>query len=75
MIESLILIEGNIVKEDELKISLGNAKQIIVGSVIGFGFVLHLAATTSADFSDALRDFSQIPGVTSVMTLVIRNQP
>ena len=75
MIDSLILIEGNIVNEDELKISLGNAKQLIVGSVIGFGVVLHLAATSPADFSEALRDFSQIPGVTSVMTLVIRNQP
>jgi hypothetical protein len=37
MIESLILIEGESVKEEDLNISLMNAKQLIKGNVPGFG--------------------------------------
>ena len=75
MIESLILIEGNDVKEENLGISLGNAKQLVVGRAVGFGIILHLAVDSPAYFSDALRDLSQVVGVTGVITLAVRSQP
>jgi hypothetical protein len=37
MIISLVLIEGTDVDEQDLGISLGNAKQIVVGRAYGFG--------------------------------------
>jgi hypothetical protein len=73
MMESLILVEGSNVKEDALRsLSLGNALQVVVGSVPAGGVILHLAATTAADHSAALRDFAQVPNVTQVVTLTLR---
>jgi hypothetical protein len=75
MIESLILVEGRDVAVEKLRsLSLGNAKQLVVGSVPGGdGVVLHIAATTAADLGAALLDFSRVPNVTQVLTLTLRN--
>jgi hypothetical protein len=75
MIESLILVEGRGLKKENLGISLMNAKQLVLGSAPSFGMILHVAATTAADLSKALIDFSAIHGVTNVTTLSIRSQP
>jgi hypothetical protein len=40
--------------------------------VVGFGVLLHVAATTPSDLSNALLEFAQIPGVTSIVTLALR---
>ena len=73
MILSLVMIEGQNVNEEALSsLSLGNAKQLVIGHAYGFGVLLHIAATTSVDLSNALRDFAQVPGVTGVMTLALR---
>ncbi|HET8674407.1 MAG TPA: hypothetical protein VFO63_01365 [Blastocatellia bacterium] len=73
MIESLVLIEGKSVKEEALRISLSNAKQIVIGSAPGFGVILHVAATSLDDLGNALLDFAKVPGVSGVLTLTIRN--
>jgi hypothetical protein len=73
MIESLILIQGNNVKKEALGISLMNAKQLIIGNVIGFGTILHVAANAAADLNKALLDFAKVAGVTGVITLMVRN--
>ena len=52
--------------------SLGNAKQVVVGNAYGFGVVLHLAADSPVDLSNALRECAQVPGVTGVLTLALR---
>jgi hypothetical protein len=73
MILSVVVIEGQNVSEDALRsVSLGNAKQLVVGQAYGFGVLLHLAATTGADLDKALRAFAQVPGVTGVLTLALR---
>ena len=74
MIESLILIEGNNVDKETLRSkSLMNAKQLIVGNVIGFGVILHIAATTPDDLQTALMDFVKIEGITGIVTLMLRS--
>lgn len=73
MIESLVLIEGKSVKEEALRISLSNAKQIVIGSAPGFGVILHVAATSLDDLGNALLDFAKVPDVSGVLTLTIRN--
>ena len=73
MIESLVLIEGKSVKEEALRISLSNAKQIVIGRAPGFGVILHVAATSLDDLGNALLDFAKVPGVSGVLTLTIRN--
>ena len=72
MIESLVLIEGNKVKKETLGISLSNAKQLVVGKVPGNGWILHVAANSSADLGKALLKFAQVPGVTGVLTLTLQ---
>ena len=73
MILSVVVIEGHNVSEEALRsLSLGNAKQLVIGHAYGFGVLLHIAATTSVDLGNALRDFAQVPGVTGVMTLALR---
>jgi hypothetical protein len=72
MVESIVLIEGRNVRDDSLTISLANAKQIVVGRAGGMGVILHVAATTTADLSNALADFARVPGVTGVVTLALR---
>jgi len=73
MIESLILIEGHGVSEEALRsVSLGNAKQLVVGSTPASGVVLHVAATSAADLGAALLEFAKVPNVTGVLTLTLR---
>ena len=74
MIESLILVEGKTVKQDALKISLANAKQLIIGSTPGFGIVLHVAANSPDDLGKALLDFAKVKGVSKILTLAIQSQ-
>lgn len=71
IINSLILIEGN-VEEDALKISLGNAKQRVLGKVHAMGWILHVAADSPDYLGKALLDFSKVPGVSGVVTLALR---
>lgn len=74
MIESLVLIEGkNVSKETLRSLSLGNAKQLVVGNAPGFGVILHIAAESPLYFSQALREFAEVPGVDRVVTLALRN--
>lgn len=73
MVESLILIEEQNVNKDTLRsLSLMNAKQLVIGSVPGSGVILHIAANSPADLGNALLEFAQIPGVTGVLTLMLR---
>jgi hypothetical protein len=65
------LIEGQNVSEEALMISLGNAKQMVVGKS-PVGVILHVAANSAADFGNAFLKFAQVPGVTGVLTLVLR---
>ena len=74
MILSLVLIEGKNVNEGKLRsVSLGNAKQLVVGNAHGFGVILHIAAESPVDLGNALREFAQVQGVTGVVTLALRN--
>jgi hypothetical protein len=71
MVESLVLIEGQRVKEEDLGISLMNAKQLVVGRAADMGVVLHVAANSAADLGNALLEFAQVRGVTGVVTLAL----
>ena len=73
MILSLVLIEGQNVSEEALRISLGNAKQLVVGNAYGFGWILHIAADDPIYLNNALLEFAQVPGVTGVMLLTTRS--
>jgi hypothetical protein len=76
MIESLILIEGQDLSEETLgSVSLGNAKQLVVGSTPGSGVILHIAADSPAYLGTALLEFAQVPGVTKVLTLTLETSP
>ena len=73
MILSLVVIEGQNVSVDTLRsLSIGNAKQLVVGDAYGFGVILHIAAEAPVDLSNALSEFAQVPGVTGVITLALR---
>ena len=73
MLLSLVLIEGQNVSEETLRgVSLGNAKQLVVGNAYGFGVILHIAAESPADLGNALQAFAQVPGVTGILTLALR---
>jgi hypothetical protein len=72
---ALVLIEGQNVSVETLSsLSLRNAKQLVVGNAYGFGVILHIAAEAPVDLSNALSDFAQVPGVTGVTTLALRNE-
>ena len=73
MVESLVLIEGENVKEDNLRISLGNALQLVVGRNPRFGVILHIAADSPDDLRNALIEFTKVPDVTGVVTLMLRS--
>ncbi len=74
MIESLILIEGkSAIKEENLRISLMNAKQLVIGRSTGFGVILHVAANSPEDLRNALLEFVKVPDVTGVVTLMLRS--
>ena len=76
MIESLVLIEGkqeqNMDKETLSSVSLMSAKHLVVGSVPGGGVILHVAANSPADLSNALVEFAKVPGVAEAVTLRLR---
>jgi hypothetical protein len=74
MIESVVLIEGPSVNQEALGISLGNAKQLVIGRAGSIGVILHVAANSPADLANALLEFAQVPGVTGVLTLAVRLQ-
>ena len=71
--KGLLLIQGTGVKEENLKMSLGNAKQIVFGNSHGLGWVLQLEADNPDYFAKALLKFSQAPDVKAVLTLALRN--
>jgi hypothetical protein len=72
MVESFILIKGS-VEEEKFRFSLSNAKQIVVGRVAGTQTIVHLAAMTAKDLSNAIQEFAQIEGVKEITTLTVRN--
>ncbi len=73
MMQCLILIEGKNVSIETLRsVSLGNAKQLVVGNAPGFGVILHIASEAPVDLSNALSEFAQVPGVTGVLALALR---
>lgn len=73
MVLSLVLIEGQNVDREALRsVSLGNAKQLVVGYASEFGVILHIAAESPVDFSNALQTFAQVPGVTGLLSLALR---
>jgi hypothetical protein len=71
MRSSLVLIEGD-VNEQELMISLRNAKQIVLGRAPDYGHVVHIAAESSPDLETALRDLAAVDNVTGIVTLATR---
>ncbi len=75
MMLSLVLIEGQNVSLETLRsVSLGNAKQLVIGNAYGFGVILHIAADTPVDLSNALLEFAKISGVTGVTLMATRCQ-
>jgi hypothetical protein len=74
VVESLVLIEAKGTPEESLRsLSLGNAKQLVVGSVPGHGeIILHVAANSPTDLGNALLKFAKVSGVTGVLTLTMR---
>lgn len=75
MILSLVLIEGQNVSVETLRsLSLGNAKQLVVGNAYGFGVVLHIAADDPVYLNNAILEFAKVPGVTGVTLLATRCQ-
>lgn len=73
MTTSILLIETSAdFNADSLNISLGNAKNIVIGRAPEFGYLVHLAATSTEDLNQALQDFAQIRGVVRVTQLAIQ---
>lgn len=72
MIESIILIEGEGIKEENLNISLMNAKHLVKGNVPRLGMILHLAAESPDDLRNALIEFAKISDVKGVVTMILR---
>ncbi|MDQ1557937.1 MAG: hypothetical protein QOD32_997 [Pyrinomonadaceae bacterium] len=72
-VKSLILIEGSSVTKASLNISLTNALQVVIGRAPAMGWIVHVAANSNADLGKALLKFAQVPNVTGVTTLLIRN--
>jgi hypothetical protein len=73
MMLSLVLTEGQNMSEETLRsVSLGNAKQLVVGNAYGFGMILHIHVESRGNLGNALRAFAQVPGVTGVLTLALR---
>ena len=75
MIFSLVLIEGENLSEETLGgISLMNAKQLVVGSDLIFGVVLQVTANSPTDLGNVLLRFAEVPGVTRVSPIALKNQ-
>ncbi|MGR5961185.1 hypothetical protein ACT7DM_29870 [Bacillus cereus] len=75
MIESLILVEGPDINIEALRsMSLGNAKQLVIGvTPPARGVILHVAAISSSYLGNALLEISQVPGVQNILTLTLEN--
>lgn len=70
----IYLIKGK-VNEDELnRMSLLNAKQLVIGVVNEFGTIIHIRANTPDDLKDAMHEFLKMEEVEEVRVLAIRNQ-
>lgn len=69
---SLVLIEGDGVSEQNLMVSLANAKQIVIGRAPGYGHVVHIAAQSSNDLEAAQQDLAAVQDVTGLITLATR---
>jgi hypothetical protein len=74
MVESFILVTAkkNNFKVESLQVSLMNAKQLVIGRHQQ-RVILHVAATTPSDLSQALLRFAEIPGVGEVAPLTLWN--
>lgn len=73
MIESLVLIEGKDVKEEELRsTSLGNALQLVIGRDHRFGVILNITADSPDDLQNALIKFAKVSDVKGIVTLMLR---
>jgi hypothetical protein len=70
-IGSLILIKGTGLEQKDFKMSLSNAKQIVVGYLPMLGMIVHLTATSFKDRDNALVKFAQVEGVKDIITLTI----
>ncbi len=74
MIETIILIEGNNIEQEDLRrLGLSNAMQLVGDNYPKFGTILHIAANTTDDLSNALLEFSKVSGVSRVTTLALHN--
>ncbi len=72
LLENLVSIEGNDLKNEDLMISFTCAKQIVIGRDLTFGTILSLAAESPEYLREALVDLSKIPAVTGVILLATR---
>jgi hypothetical protein len=73
MIEGLVLVETTNVDPQVLQsMSLMNAKPLVMGKAPGMGTVLHLAANSADDFTNALQQFARVQGVKGLLTLAMR---
>jgi hypothetical protein len=72
MRSSLVLIEGDILTDDKLMISLRNAKQIVLGRAPDYGYVVHIAAESSQDLEAAVQDLAAVANVSGIFTLATR---
>jgi hypothetical protein len=50
---------------------MANAKQLVYGRFGANDTILHVAANSEADLQKAILDFSNVAGVSSVLTLAI----
>ena len=74
MLQGWILVDHTGTEEEQLRrISLQNAKQLVVGSIPG-QIIVHVAATTAEDMNRALMAFSKVPAVTSTTLLILRTR-
>ncbi|MBY0035644.1 hypothetical protein H7U08_03520 [Bacillus cereus] len=75
MIESLILLEESNISTEALRsMSLGNAKQLVIGVIPpARGGILHVIATSASYLGSALLEISQVLGVTNVLALKLEN--
>lgn len=72
MVESVLLAQGKTGIEEKLRtVSLANAKQLVYGSFGTNGTILHVAANSEADLQKAVLDFSNVSGVSTVLTLAV----
>ncbi|EEM56554.1 hypothetical protein bthur0007_55740 [Bacillus thuringiensis serovar monterrey BGSC 4AJ1] len=68
------MVEGQNISTEALRsMSLGNAKQLVIGVIPpARGVILHVTATSSY-LGNALLEISQVAGVKNVLTLTLEN--